>query len=68
MTDRSTIRTTHEYPGMWSAIDSNRYDGAPDGDTTTGYGRKPRPSPTCSKGTRKTAPRSPARRRSPPSR
>jgi hypothetical protein len=33
------VSTDQPLPGMWTAIDLDRYDGAPDGDTTMGTGK-----------------------------
>ena len=39
----SLIRTEKcIYDGRWHAIDDDRYDGAEDGDQTTGYGKTER--------------------------
>lgn len=35
----AAISTDQPFPGMWTAIDTQRYDGAPDGDTTMGHGK-----------------------------
>lgn len=36
-----TIRTESPFPGMWTAVDDDTYDGAPDGRNEIGYGQTP---------------------------